>query len=81
MAHATARNASMHAKPKPQIEMRPNPDGAVELWRAAEQIGVIYPTPEGIRLVLGDADPGGGAILLWTGEPFSMRFDIRGDAL
>lgn len=56
-----------------------NADGrTVEIWYAGELVGAIEPSPHGIRIQLGDADPGGGAILAWAGDPFSMRFDLRG---
>ena len=67
-----------HAQPN-AVELRPADDGTIEIWRGADQIGIIETTPHGIRILLGDADPGGGATLLWGGEPFSMRFDLRGE--
>ena len=60
------------------IELQITEAGSIAIYHAGVQIGELQPTNEGLRLILGDADPGGGVILAWTGEPFSMRFDLRG---
>ena len=62
----------------PLIELRPCDDGVVEIWMGGELVGQIDATDRGISLQMGDADPRGGATLLWAGSPFRMSFDLLG---
>lgn len=75
---AIATNATGRA-PDERTVLRLNIDGrTVEIWRNGELVGAIEPTPAGLRIQLGDADPGGGPVLMWPGDPFSLRFDLTG---
>jgi hypothetical protein len=78
MGPATATNASTNANTNapPTAELRKAPDGAIEIWLAGQQLGGIEPEPAGLRIVLGDADPGGGLTLAWAGDPISLRIDL-----
>jgi hypothetical protein len=61
---------------KPPVELRVCDDGVAEIWRDGVLIGAIEPSPEGLRIVLGDADPGGGLSIVWGGDPISLRLDL-----
>ena len=39
---------------------------------------MIEPWEDSIRIVLGDADPGGGLVLAWGGEPLSLIINLTG---
>jgi hypothetical protein len=65
----------------PNFELRSGEDGVVEIWRGAELIGQIEPTPHGLRLVVGDAHAPHGPTLQWGGEPFTMQFALTAEVI
>lgn len=70
---------SSKPNPKPATPIELRPAGALtEIWKDGQQIGMIEPWEDSIRIVLGDADPGGGLVLAWGGEPLSLIINLTG---
>lgn len=77
MAHATDDRIAAVANPDRRLELRQGQDGVIEIWSPdGEFIGEIRPAENSFRLLMGDADPGGGLTLVWGGDPFTMTFEL-----
>ena len=77
MANATVPHVSTHAPPPRPVELKLSDEpNTIEIWRDGQQLGMIEATPAGFRVVLGDADVGGGLAIQWQGDPISLQFTL-----
>lgn len=68
--------------PQPTFELTPRSDGVIEVWRVdgrgTEIVCEIRATAEGFDVVIGDVDPGTEYVWKWAGQPFAVRFALKG---
>lgn len=63
--------------PPTELRMDPDEDGQVGIFVGGRQIGAIVVDEEnGLRIILGSVDAGGGLQLKWFGDPISFRIAL-----